>query len=438
MVEPQFHTKIKAIQTDWGGEFHFFPKALQEFGIIHRVICPHTHHQNGVVERKHRHIVESGLTLLAHASLPFKFWDHAFLTAVYLINRLPSASVNKEVPHTKLFQQNPDYGFLKVFGCACFPLLRSYNRHKLEFRSHECVFLGYSTSHKGYKCLSPTGCMFISKNVIFNELKFPYSELFNSHTISPSTPSHTLPPIPIITQHVPHLQAAPSPIPHFPNASPITTNSLPTLPLPSSSSNTTHSNPSPNTTHSSSTIPSAHNLHSTPFPFPTSSSTAGPINIHPMTTRSKNGIVKPRLQPSALLAYTEPKSVKTTLANPNRYSAMKAEYDALLSNGTWSLVPLPPQRQVIGCKWVFRVKENPNGSINKYKAWLVAKGFHQQPGFDYTNTFSPVVKPTTIRIILTIALSRGWPLQQLDVNNAFLNGDLGEEVYMERPPRPYH
>lgn len=134
MVELQFQTKIKAIQMDWGGEFRSFPKVLQEFGIIHRVICPHTHHQNGVVERKHRHIVESGLTLLSHASLPLKFWDHAFLTAVYLLNKLPSASLNKEVPFTKLFQQNPDNGFLKVFGCACFPLLRPYNRHKLEFR----------------------------------------------------------------------------------------------------------------------------------------------------------------------------------------------------------------------------------------------------------------------------------------------------------------
>lgn len=112
---------------------------------------------------------------------------------------------------------------------------------------------------------------------------------------------------------------------------------------------------------------------------------------------------------------------------------MKIEYDALLKNSTWSLVPLPPHSLAIGCKWVFRVKENLDGSINKYKARLVKKGFHQLSGFYYIETFSPVVKPTTIRIILTLALSNGWPLQQLDVKIAFLNGDLDEEVYIEQP-----
>jgi len=114
---------------------------------------PHTHHQNGVVERKHRHIVELDLTLLSHASLPLPYWDYAFLTAVYLINRLPSASINFKVPYTVLFHTDPDYKFLKVFGCACFTLLRPYNNHKLDFRSHKCLFLGYSPSHKGYRCL---------------------------------------------------------------------------------------------------------------------------------------------------------------------------------------------------------------------------------------------------------------------------------------------
>lgn len=93
---------------------------------------------------------------------------------------------------------------------------------------------------------------------------------------------------------------------------------------------------------------------------------------------------------------------------------------------------LPPHRKAICCKWVFRIKENPDGSINKYKARLVAKGFHQQSDFDYSETFSPVVKPTTIRVIHTLALTFKWDVQQIDVNNAFLNGFLHEEVYMQQ------
>ena len=112
---------------------------------------------------------------------------------------------------------------------------------------------------------------------------------------------------------------------------------------------------------------------------------------------------------------------------------MQQEYDALQKNNTWDLVPLPPNRQVIGCKWVFRVKENADGSINRFKARLVAKGFHQVHGFDFNETFSPVIKPVTIRIILTLALSHEWKLFQLDVNNAFLNGSLEEIVFMTQP-----
>ncbi|KAL5578140.1 hypothetical protein UlMin_019839 [Ulmus minor] len=115
-------------------------------------------------------------------------------------------------------------------------------------------------------------------------------------------------------------------------------------------------------------------------------------------------------------------------------NAMTDEYVALLKNNTWSLVELPSDKKVIGCRWVFKVKENSDGSISRYKARLVAKGFNQRPGFDFDETFSPVVKPTTIRLVITIALSRGWFLRQLDVNNAFLNEELKEEVYMQQPP----
>jgi histone deacetylase 1/2 len=116
--------------------------------------------KNGSAERKHRHIVEVGLPLLAQASMPLKFWDEAFLTTTYLINRTPNRVLNFSTPLQKLEGGNPNYSFLRVFGCACWSNLRPYNKHKIQFRSKECTFLGYSTMHKGTS-------VFILKLVVF-------------------------------------------------------------------------------------------------------------------------------------------------------------------------------------------------------------------------------------------------------------------------------
>ncbi|GKD64818.1 retrotransposon protein, putative, ty1-copia subclass, partial [Tanacetum coccineum] len=115
-------------------------------------------------------------------------------------------------------------------------------------------------------------------------------------------------------------------------------------------------------------------------------------------------------------------------------AAMESEFDALNKNHTWALVPRPKGVNIVGFKWVFKLKQNPDGSTDKYKARLVARGFTQQYGIDYQDTFSPVVKPATIRLVLLLAVSRGWHLRQIDVNNAFLHGFFKEEVYMHQPP----
>ena len=112
---------------------------------------------------------------------------------------------------------------------------------------------------------------------------------------------------------------------------------------------------------------------------------------------------------------------------------MEEEYEALLKNNTWSLQPLPAGRSPIGCKWIFRIKQNLDGCIQKYKARLVAKSFHQRAGLDYDEVFSLVVKPASIRLILFITLSKGWSIRQFDFKNAFLNGTLSEEVFMLQP-----
>lgn len=137
---------------------------------------------------------------------------------------------------------------------------------------------------------------------------------------------------------------------------------------------------------------------SIPQPTPESNSDPPPDcpNIHFMQTRSKSGIPQNRIHPS--VTDCEPKSVNQALFDPKWHSALQQEYAALMRNHTWDLVPILQNRQAVGCKWVFRVKENADGTLNRYKARLVAKGFHQVAGFDFNETFSSVVKPVTIRL----------------------------------------
>ena len=138
---------------------------------------------------------------------------------------------------------------------------------------------------------------------------------------------------------------------------------------------------------------------------------------------------------STQLTRTEvPKNINEALSDPKWRMAVQEEMNALKKNGTWEIVELPEGKKTVGCKWVFTVKFNADGSINRYKARLVAKGFTQTYGVDYQETFAPVAKLNTIRVLLSLASNLDWPLQQLDVKNAFLNGDLHEEVYMDSPP----
>ena len=137
---------------------------------------------------------------------------------------------------------------------------------------------------------------------------------------------------------------------------------------------------------------------------------------------------------AALTLHREPTSFSQAVLDPKWRAAMQTEIKALQANHTWSLVPKPAHKRPIGCKWVYKIKYNPDGSVERYKARLVAKGYSQVEGIDYRETFAPVAKLTTVRVLLSLASIRGWHLHQLDVNNAFLNGDLYEDVYMQLPP----
>nr|CAH66819.1 OSIGBa0093K19.6 [Oryza sativa] len=156
-------------------------------------------------------------------------------------------------------------------------------------------------------------------------------------------------------------------------------------------------------------------------------------------TRLQSGICKEKVYTDGTVKWScfsssgEPQSLDEAFATNHWREAMDAEYQALMKNQTWHLVPLQQGRNIIDCKWVYKVKRKAYGSLDRYKARLVAKGFKQRYGIDYEDTFSHVVKATTIRTILSIAVSRGWSFRQLDVQNAFLHGILEEEVHMKQP-----
>nr|GEW52462.1 ribonuclease H-like domain-containing protein [Tanacetum cinerariifolium] len=156
-----------------------------------------------------------------------------------------------------------------------------------------------------------------------------------------------------------------------------------------------------------------------------------------MVTRSQSGIVKPL---ECFLLHTAsispiPKTYFVALQNSHWRQAMLDEYNSLIKNGTWILVPKPVGvNMVVRSMWLFKHKFHANGTLSRYKARLVANGSSQHHGIDVDETFSPVVKPATIRTILSLAVSRKWPIHQLDVKNAFLNGNLSETMYMHQPP----
>lgn len=177
LVELQLNHKIKALQSDGGGEYIALKSFLATHGIKHRISCPHTPQQNGLSERKHKHLIEMTLSLLAKASMPQSFWDEAVLTSTFLINRLPTPLLHLKSPFEILYNKPPDYSFFRTFGCSCYPNLRPYNKHKLQFRSIQCTFLGYSPTHKGYRCLGPQGRIYISRDVLFNESLFPFAHV---------------------------------------------------------------------------------------------------------------------------------------------------------------------------------------------------------------------------------------------------------------------
>ncbi|KAF5447219.1 hypothetical protein F2P56_032787, partial [Juglans regia] len=274
----------------------------------------------------------------------------------------------------------------------------------------------------GVKASTSTWCVYISRNVIFDEGIFPAHE----QSIFPGS-DNCLDSSALTTGQPESSLDSPSSI------IPLTTFSPASHAIAPSTTSSAHSPPAFHEVASSDSL-------DRPLPLPISSS-------H-MLIRSQTGHSKPRSFPDFHLHYStryplqalhagmvlsKPRNYTHAASIPEWHATMDSEFQALLKNETWSLCPRPLGKNVVPCKWVFKLKRKPDGSIDRHKARLVAVGYLQRSGIDFHDTFSPVIKPSTVRMVLAIAVSFNWDIWQLDVSNAFLHGILEEEVYMTQP-----
>ncbi|KAG8495219.1 hypothetical protein CXB51_012817 [Gossypium anomalum] len=407
MIQTQFSATVKIVRSDNGSEF--FNTACTEFfhtmGIIHQSSYSHTPQQNGVAERKHRHLLEVARSLKFQSNMPSKFWGECVLAACFIINRLPTPLLSWKSPFEVFYKKLPDLSCLKVFGCLCYATTPRYS-DKFSPKAIPSVFMGYSAVQKGYVLFNlHTKTFFVNRDVIFHEDIFPFKFPVESPFFFP-TSDNTM--FLDLDDSVPHL---PPPI------APLSDSFL----IPSGSS------PDSPVTSSSITQPLRR----------TSRLPKRPQWMQDYVYSSSHLPYHTRCFAANISAVTETHTYQEAILDSRWVDAMKQEIRALEENGTWEVVSLPQGKVPIGCKWVYKVKYQSDGSIEQFKARLVGKGYRQRAGLDFQETFSPVAKQVTVRTVISVAAMNDWPLFQMDVYNAFLQGDLYEEVYMDLPERKH-
>lgn len=424
MVGSHFGSKIARLRCDNGGEYISiqFKDFCKSNGIQLEYTVPYTPEQNGVSERMNRTIIDRARTMLIESDLPEMLWGEAVLTANFLTNRSPtSALIDCKTPYEMWYSKKPDLTKLRIFGCVAYAKIPEPKRTKFDPKSKKYRFVGYAVN--GYRIWdAETNRIFHARNVVFNESLFQVEKpVENERNLKLKfMPCESLKPA------------------RFDSAAQILSENL--------SLSEEHRDPSDepneileNCVENDQNISTA-DVNSKGVDCPEISNSDNNNELRSTPKRGTRIRMPPkRLEYGLMVDMVENEDIPQNVHLLRKRDdwplweiAMKEEMVSIRENDTWTEIDnLPEDRKAVNSKWVFTVK-NDNGKP-RYKARLVAKGCSQRPGFDYEETFAPVVKITTIRVILSIANYRGYVIHQMDVKCAYLNGNLREEIFMKLP-----
>ncbi|CAI7808314.1 unnamed protein product [Closterium sp. NIES-53] len=447
---------VKAIRTDRGGEFlsKEFSLWLKKNGIRHSLTMPYSPAMNDIAERANRTITETARGLLIEAGLPDYFWADAVRSACVAKNRaLTHVGADKWVPYVEWIGRKPKVDMLRVFGCMCMALVPNNLRHnKLGAKAIWAVHLGMAQNSKGWLLWDP----FTKKFLVSRDCKFMENLMYKDWKaeneakigmrfgeVKSSSLEHVELPLELssgstttrqsslvnggeeakdVEEEEEEVQQVSERAPTLPSR----TTSAPRIRVTPQQHQGLHVPAAEEEGRGKRRIQAPNRLTYDALGMPAKSALSGAALIVGDDEESDYGeyafvFFSPVEMPG------EPATLKEALESSDSEEwkkAMESELKSIEENGTWELVELPEGRKAITSKWLFKIKSDADGKIERYKSRLVAKGYQQKEKVDYKELFAPVVEPTTLRTLLAGATIKGWVVKQMDVTTAFLNGIL--------------
>jgi len=456
-AENKLEKHIVALQDDKGGEYMGteFDQFCIDEGIYRRHTVRNRPQQNGHGERANRTISDGVTAMLHEAGLPMSFWFEAVGAFVHVRNMCSTSNVHNSTPYERWHKEKPDVGHLRVWGCLAYVHIQKDKRVGLSPHMEKCIFIGYPEGYKGWKFYNPlTKKVIISERADFDERCFPGLKTANM----PSEPFLPYPSSPLVDEPppIPSVAALPAPPPpplsppapvqnlggddnsdsdpELPKSPPRRPPRSPNRPVPTPPLALRRPRreirPPPDWR-----IPLAR--AQTPPASATSPSSSEDSSDPEFDDYGEVQFVIEVEESANVAAGTEPHSIHELKNRTDGHLWMDAatqEINGHLQNGTWEIVKLPPGKKAIGSSFVFLLKHKSDGSIDRYKARLVANGNTQIYEVDFKEVFSPTYRQAAIRLILSIAALEDLELRSVDISQAFIHGDLEEEIYMRQPP----